>query len=233
MSARKRNRLFDDEIEALLEEEDSDFGTVDLESSSSKSSTDCDQKAYSSSDSDDDIALPTDWIASGRARNPFTFRSDHGVKFTAEDNEYPVEYFEKYFDEEVIAYLVTETNRFATQFQHENEENLSPQSRAHKWYDTSANEMKVFIGLLILQGIDSKVENSLYFFSRESVVSPFFRNIMSGRRYDLLHKFLHLVDNHTITDGRGRKIAKIKPFIDLILKKNYEKLHPKSENLYR
>ncbi|XP_068227913.1 piggyBac transposable element-derived protein 4-like [Palaemon carinicauda] len=42
---------------------------------------------------------------------------------------------------------------------------------------------------------------------------------MSGRRFDLLHKFLHLVDNTTITDGPCRKLAKIKPFSDLILKK--------------
>ena len=93
MSARKRNRLSDDEIELLLEEEDSDFDSLDLEISSSES--DSDQGAYSSSDSEDDIALPTDWIDSGRERNSFTFRSDHGVKFTVEDKEKPVEYFEK------------------------------------------------------------------------------------------------------------------------------------------
>ena len=116
MSARKRNRFIDVEIEALLEE-DSDFDTLDLESTSSKSSTNSDQRAYSSFDSDNDIALLTDWIASGRERNPSTFCSDRGVKFTVEDNKNPVEYFEKYIDEEVIAYLMAETNRFATQSQ--------------------------------------------------------------------------------------------------------------------
>ena len=30
---------------------------------------------------------------------------------------------------------------------------------------------------------------------------------------------MHLVDNMTITDGLARKVAKIKPFIDLILNK--------------
>ena len=58
----------------------------------------------------------------------------------------------------------------------------------------------------------------MYFSSRESIGSPFFRKIMSGRRFDLLHKFLHLVNNDTITDGPGRK-TKTKPFIDPILKK--------------
>ena len=51
------------------------------------------------------------------------------------------------------------------------------------------------------------------------LVLLFFRKIMSGRRFDLLHKFLHLVNNDTVTDGPGRKTAKIKPFIDLILNK--------------
>ena len=219
MSSSKRSRLSSNEIEQILEEEDSDNDRLDLESSSSQSSSNYDEREYLSSDSEDDIALPTDWTASGRERNPFTFRSEHGVKFAVEDKENPVEFFENYFDEEVVTYLVTETNRFAQQFQNENIEAMSPQSRVHKWYDTSANEMKVFIGLLILQGIDSKVESSVYFSSRESVASPFFRKIMSGRRFGLLHKFLHLVDNETITDGPGRKVAKIKPFIDLILKK--------------
>ena len=59
----------------------------------------------------------------------------------------------------------------------------------------------------------------MYFSSRKTVVSPFFRKVMSGRRFDLLQKFLRLVDDDTISDGPGRKIAKIKPFIDLIFKK--------------
>ena len=90
---------------------------MDLESSS-----DCDERAYSLSDCEDDIALPTDWSTVGRERNPFTFRSEHCVKFTVEDRENSVEYFENYFDEKIIAYLVTETNRFSHQFQNENRE---------------------------------------------------------------------------------------------------------------
>ena len=163
--------------------------------------------------------MPNDWTSNGKERSPFSFQSDYGVKFSVSDRDNPVEYFENYFDAEVITFLVTETNRFAKQFQAEKKDQLSPQSRIHKWYDTNDDEMKVFIGLLILQGIDSKLENTMYFSSRESISSPFFRRFMSGRRFDLLHKFLHLVDNTTITDGPARKVAKIKPFIDLILKK--------------
>ena len=201
MSSRKRNRLSRNEIEALLDGDDSSDDALDLESSSSESSSSSDNEdqSYLLSDSDDDAALPSDWVASGSARTPFTFRGDPGVKFTVENKENPVEYFEQFFDEEIIDYLVNETNRFAGQFLQKNEDTLPAQSRARKWHDTSANEMKVFIGLLVLQGIDSKVDNSMYFSSRESVTSHFFRKVMSGRRFDLLQKFLHLVDNSTIT----------------------------------
>ena len=58
---------------------------------------------------------------------------------------------------------MTETNRFAKQFQDHNTEALSSRSRVRKWYDTSVNEVKVFIEFVIPQGMDSKVENSMYF----------------------------------------------------------------------
>ncbi|XP_068201645.1 piggyBac transposable element-derived protein 4-like [Palaemon carinicauda] len=222
MSGLKRKVVSLDEVNAILDEESDNDNPFDDESTSSESSSDEDiEETNFSSDaeSEDDFSLRTDWTTRGRERDPFAFVADPGVKFTVEDKENPLEYFEKYFDDEIIDYLVKEANRFANQFIDENVEHLSPQSRVHKWFDTCASEMIVFIGLLILQGIDSKCDNSMYFSTRESVSSPFFRKIMSGRRFDFLHKFLHLVDNTTIQDGPGRKLAKIKPVSDLILKK--------------
>ena len=219
MSVSKRRRLTDDSAQVSMSDStDSEDDLYDGGSDTSESSSESEEEEFSSSD--DENALPADWTKKGKRRAPFTFRGDSGVKFTIEDKENPMEYFDKYFDEEVIDHLVTETNRFASQFLDENAETLSPKSRVNKWYDTDASEMKVFIGLLILQGIDSKLENAMYFTSRGSVASPFFRKFMSGRRFDLLHKFLHLVNNDTITDGPGlgRKLAKIKPFTDILLK---------------
>ena len=58
----------------------------------------------------------------------------------------------------------------------------------------------------------------MYFSSCESIAS-FFCKIMSGCRFDLLHKYLYLVDINTIMNGPRTKLVKIKPFIDLIVKK--------------
>ena len=59
MSARKKNRLSCNGIVELLEEEDFDDDTLNLESSISKFFSYFDKRAYSLSDSNDDIALPT------------------------------------------------------------------------------------------------------------------------------------------------------------------------------
>ena len=85
-------------------------------------------------------------------------------------------------------------------------------------YDRSANEMKVFIGLLFLQGIDSNGKTQCLSLLVK-VLLLIFSKIMSGGKFDLLHKCLHLVDIDTITDGPGTKLAEIKPFVNLIGKK--------------
>ena len=148
------------------------------------------------------------------------------MKFTVpvDEKEDPLCFFEKFFDEAIFEHIVTESNRFARQF-FEKHTTLSARSRAHKWYDTCVNEMKTYVGLLILQGINSKSRSSMYFSKRECVSTPFFSKIMSGRRFDLLQKFLHFADNTRINaNSSDRKIAKIKPFLDLLVpnfKKNY------------
>ena len=79
-------------------------------------------------------------------------------------------------------------------------------------------KMKVLIGLLFLQGVDSNGKTQCISILVK-VLLLIFSKIMSGRRFDLLHKCLHLVDIGTVTDGTGTKLAKIKPFVDLIGKK--------------
>ena len=102
---------------------------LDLESSSCESSSDSVENTFSSSD--DDI-LPNDWTSNGKERSLFSFHSDYGVKFSVSNRDNPVEYFENYFDAEVITFLFIETNRFAKQFQAEKKDQLLSQSQIHK-----------------------------------------------------------------------------------------------------
>ena len=47
----------------------------------------------------------------------------------------------------------------------------------------------------------------MYFSCRKNIGSSFFHKITSGRRFDLLPKLLHLVDNNTIPKGQ-KKVGK-------------------------
>ena len=46
-----------------------------------------------------------------------------------------------------------ETNLYAEQFLEKNKTNLKPRSNALNWNSTDPNEVKIFIGLIVLMGI--------------------------------------------------------------------------------
>lgn len=212
MSPSKRRKLTDRDIEDILGDDSEEYDSdSDIESSDSQDST-------ASSDSDDSVAaaLPSDWCSTGVPRAPFTFTATPGPQFNVDDPNDTVSYFENYFDNDICEHIVTETNRFADQFI---AQNLGAK-RISKWDGTSIAELKVFLALLILQGVDSKSTNRMYFSTRECVANQFFKKTMSGRRFELLHKFLHFVDNDSIDNtAPTRKLAKISLLIDMVLAK--------------
>jgi hypothetical protein len=65
--------------------------------------------------------------------------------------------------------------------------------------DTNSTEMEILIEILILQGIVQKPKNGMYFSKRESIVMPYFSQIMTEKRFHLLLKFLHLLTIPNLT----------------------------------
>ena len=114
MSVPKKRKLNDEEMISVLNnlsETDSVSEIDDSDNDSSESFESCDV-----SSDDDAIALPSDWSTQGRERDPFNFSGQSGVQFTIHNSEEPLEFFEKFFDDEVFEYLCTETNRFAKEY---------------------------------------------------------------------------------------------------------------------
>ena len=219
MSARKKQKLSGSCISDLViaSDSDSDISMSELSESSVES--------FNDESDDNQIVLPSDWTNTECTRLPFVFQNNSGVQFTVDDNNNPMQFFEKFFDEIVFEHIVNETNLFAKQFFDENVESLPQHSRAHQWYDTCIDEMKTFVALLILLGVDSKARSCIYFTKRESVCSPFYSKVMSGRRFELLQRFMHFADNTSINnESPGRKLAKIQPLLDVLIPifmKNY------------
>lgn len=105
----------------------------------------------------------------------------------------PVDYFKYFFPDDVFDIMTTNTNLYATQFL-ENR-NLGSFSRYHKWTETNAKEMQVYVALQIAMGINNKPEIPDYWSTYWLTVGKFC-DVMSRNRYQLLNMFLHFNDNN-------------------------------------
>ena len=140
----------------------------------------------------------------GVARPRFAFLSVSGVNMDFDEEINVLEYFQKFIDEDMWQLFAQQTNIYANQFLAANP-NLKPRSRARSWMDTNLTEMKTLIGLLILQGIVHKSENGMYFSKRESIVTPYFSQIMTEKRFHLLLNYLHFANNSKFDPDQHQK----------------------------
>ncbi|KAF2348717.1 PiggyBac transposable element-derived protein 4 C-terminal zinc-ribbon [Trinorchestia longiramus] len=157
-------------------------GESELSLSSDSENKSLSSYVSSSEEGDDAIVHSADWMRTGKARQPFAFIADPGVKFEVEDKSSPIEFFDNYFDGKIVELIVTETNRLAKQtIEAVDIDSLPTKARLRGWFDTSPEEMKLYFALLILQGVDSKNETRFYFGKRECVRNPLFPKVMSAR----------------------------------------------------
>lgn len=198
----------DSETDYLIEKESSDE-----ESSSSESESD-----------DDSLDSARDWCRvdtsiSQPSHPKFPFTGNPGLKVSVGDSEDPLDYFGLFFDEEVFAFIVAETNRYADLYFQNTE--MTPSSRALKWNTLDHKEMNRFISLLILQGIVQKPVEKWFWSKRPILSTPFFRNIMSELKYGLIMKFLHFENSEAFDESlyRNPKLRKVSELHNLLVQR--------------
>ena len=81
-------------------------------------------------DSDNDAEVQNDeqWSLNGRRRIRFPFMGNSGIKVEIKNPLDPLEFFEIFFNDELINIIVTETNRYISQFLEESFCQLKAQS---------------------------------------------------------------------------------------------------------
>ncbi|XP_054918033.2 piggyBac transposable element-derived protein 4-like [Dermacentor andersoni] len=195
-------------------EDDSDDVVL---SSSSDEEDDCSEANYASARQwmkIDVTNIPT--------RPPrFPFLAVPGKTFTISSPGDLLEYIQRFLDDELISMVVEETNRNAA----EKVKGCGPceHSRVKKWVPVTEEEMWVFLGLLLLQGIVQKPRQDWYWSRNKLLFTPIFGEVMSGNRFQLLMRMLHFADNSSISDLSSHpqpKLHKIWPFLVRLLK-NY------------
>lgn len=111
-----------------------------------------------------------EWASAGIRRQRFPFNEQPGIQgdslFEAGD---PIDFYEHFIDQELTEMIATETNRFATQKIREKTESgkMRRRSRDQHWAPTSANEIKLLLGIIFLQGIVQKPKIAMFFFPEE------------------------------------------------------------------
>ncbi|XP_014676879.1 PREDICTED: piggyBac transposable element-derived protein 4-like [Priapulus caudatus] len=261
MAAKRKTWLNLDEARALLSDLESDFSSTSDEFSDSgqeinstvsseaddtlpddnnnnDSVHDASSTSTSSSESDADgtagpnagAARPVwKWSRNIQKPNELIFTGTPGIKVHLYNVTDPLEYFELYFDEGLIDMIVDETNRFAQQYIQG--ATLKPKSRARKWTPTNSNEIRVFLALLILQGIVHKPVAEWYWSTKDTLSTPYFASVMSVNRFKLLMQFLHFVDNTTFDadNDPSPKLFKLQPVLDYIAEKFVSVYTPERE----
>ncbi|GFW72032.1 piggyBac transposable element-derived protein 4 [Trichonephila clavipes] len=176
----------DSENECLIEERSSD---EEFSSSESESDDDCLDSARDWCQIDVTSPLPS--------HPKFPFTGNPGIKVCIGDSGDPFEYFNLFLDDEMLSFIVEETNRYAESF-FENAE-LTPGSRALKWKNTNKEEMKRFIALLFLQGVVQKPVEQWFWSKRPILSTPFFGKVMG----ELCESESGYIWNSLIYTGKG------------------------------
>ena len=127
----------------------------------------------------------------------------------------PAKLYNLVIDEEVIEFIVSETNRYAHQVIKNGKS--KQESRLNNWTDTSNVEIRRFLGLLCwmelvkMSSIDSYWRTSAMF---RNCIAP---KIMTKNRFQLLLRIWHFSNNEDAP--QKERTFKIKEFLQLVLSK--------------
>ncbi|VDI58381.1 Hypothetical predicted protein [Mytilus galloprovincialis] len=131
-------------------------------------------------------------------------------------------------DNNVVDLLVKETNRYAEDRKAVG--NLKPRSRLHMWRPVNNEEMKAFLGLLLLMGIIQKPTLASYWETQDKLWlrrTPSFRSVMTRDRFLAILSNLHINNNQTALPRDHPQydpMHKVRPAIDVCntaFRKNY------------
>ena len=144
------------------------------------------------------------------------FVAQEKINATLPQNATAVDYLKLYFTDEMVDFMVLETNKYAEQFISSNP--IKPHSRVNNWVSTDRDEMLAFLGLAILMGVVYKPRIQLYWSTDAIYHTDIFPSVMARDRFLLILHFLHFADNSTFnaSDPKRDRLWKIRPFIQMI-----------------
>ncbi|KAL5510616.1 hypothetical protein EMCRGX_G006184 [Ephydatia muelleri] len=175
----------------------------------------------------DVIPVPSDRASRGSIPK---FIQCSGVMKNMEGME-PLDFFYELFPEDLIEYIVLESNRCGQQYIDSHASYLKdhPRARAHQFMRNmfTPHDIRKVLGLIICMGIVNMPSVENYWNTRWPFNTNNFRAIMSRDRFLLVMKFLHLADNSRMVPREQpghSKIYKVEHVVNTLVnnyKSNY------------
>lgn len=129
------------------------------------------------------------------------------------------EYMEPLFDK-----ICDETNAYATK--QLNNPDRKKMTDDDKWLQTTADEIRAYVALVILMSQVRKSRIQLYWSRNRCIDTPIFRETIGRERFKLISRFLHF----TVDSNENDKLQKIRPIIQHFSTK-FSEIYLPSQNI--
>lgn len=214
------------------EEVDSDFYQTDSEESETEESEDLEQDTAEPPPARrrrlPAPAAQNDWKEDVIRHDELPFNRPTGPKWRISGNERPVDLFHHFINDNVLELMTVQTNLYATQ-----ERAKNPDKHCAKLHDVTKDELKTFLALNLAMGLVNKPTLVSYWSTDEIFLTPFFQKTFPRIRFTQILRYLHFVDNTTLT-ARGQegydKLGKIRPFLERVIGR-FQQVYSPSRNL--
>nr|CAI5844778.1 unnamed protein product [Callosobruchus analis] len=123
-------------------------------------------------------------------------------------------FFRSIVDDKIIDEMVNQTNLYASQVMADSED-VSKESRLHRWVPTDKEEMLKFIGIVAYMGMVRMPSLEKYWSNDELFHISIIPRIMPRNRFQLLLRMWHFSNNEDCPEGD--RLYKIKPLLDALV----------------
>ncbi|KAM4597687.1 piggyBac transposable element-derived protein 4-like [Polymixia lowei] len=164
-------------------------------------------------DFDEDCTSADFWGEPDQVISIEPFSAISGPQHSLGDDADTRDYFRILFPDSLFEHMVEQTNNYA----------LYRQRRGGKsdphWHPTDLREMKAYVGLNILMGINQLPDSGMYWASDIFIGNAGFKKTMTARRFEKLTQYLQLCDRESepVRGERGYDgLFKIRPLLDVV-----------------
>ena len=116
-----------------------------------------------------------------------------GLQIDATQLVEPLDFYKLFLTDDMVEEHVAETNKHAQAVKDRDARKMKPNSRAHKWIDTTVVEMLQFIGIILHMGIVRLPKIADYWKTRGETarlyMQDFYRGLMVRDRFQIMLRF--------------------------------------------